>query len=78
MKDAVLVKTPSTVAAVEALLSDEREGYSSAAIAPSACERLFDGVQVLYKGVQHEACESGIFASVSFFLHGRRGLLLTS
>ena len=59
LKDAVLVKTPSTVAAVEALLSDEEEGRSSAAIASGVCERLFDGVQVLFKGVQDEACESG-------------------
>jgi len=51
----VLVKTPSTVAAVEALLSDEKEGYSSAAIASSVCETLFDGVQVLYKGIQDES-----------------------
>lgn len=58
MKDAVLVKTPSTVAAVEALLSDEQEGYSSAAIASGVCETLFDGIQVLYKGIQDETCKS--------------------
>ena len=77
MKDAVLVKTPSTVAAVEALLNDEEEGRSSAAIASGVCERLFDGVQVLFKGVQDEACESGflyIRVSRSFFLNGERGL----
>ena len=73
----MLVKTPSTVAAVEALLSDEEEGRSSAAIASGVCERLFDGVQVLFKGVQDEACESGfpyIRVSRSFFLNGERGL----
>jgi hypothetical protein len=66
IKDAVLVKTPSTVAAVEAILNDEKEGCSSAAIASSVCERLFDGVQVLYKGVQDEACESGFFPHPSY------------
>jgi len=73
----VLVKTPSTVAAVEALLNDEEEGRSSAAIASSVCERLFDGVQVLYKGVQDEACESGfccIRVFHSSFLRGGCGL----
>jgi hypothetical protein len=57
LKDAVLVKTPSTVAGVEAILNDEREGRSSAAIASSVCERLFDGIQVLQKGIQDQACE---------------------
>jgi len=77
LKDAVLVKTPSTVAAVEALLNDEQEGCSSAAIASSLCERLFDGIQVLYKGVQDEACESGLFRIRFFFLQVAN-LLLTS
>jgi len=54
LKDAVLVKTPSTVAAVESILSDEENGYSSAAIASGVCERLFDGIQVLKRGVQDE------------------------
>jgi len=57
LKDAVLVKTPSTVAAVEALLSDEQDGCSSAAIASGVCERLFDDIQVLQKGIQDETCE---------------------
>ena len=52
------MKTSSTVAAVEAILDDEENGYSSAAIASSLCEQLFDGVQLLKKGVQDEACES--------------------
>jgi len=54
LKDAVLVKTSSTVAAVEALLNEEHEGLSSAAIASSACERWFDGIQILQKGIQDE------------------------
>jgi len=58
LKDAELVKTPSTVAGVEALLNDEQDGYSSAAIASSVCEHLFDGIQLLQKGVQDETCES--------------------
>lgn len=53
----MLVKTPSTVAAVETLLRDEEEGRSSAAIASSVCERLFDGIQILQKGIQDEKCE---------------------
>lgn len=68
MKDAVLVKTPSTVAAVKALLDDEEEGHSSAAIASGVCVNLFDGIQVLYKGVQDESCElSMLLAFFSFF-----------
>jgi len=53
---------PSTVAGVEALLSDEQDGYSSAAIASSVCELLFDGIQLLQKGVQDETCESHLFS----------------
>lgn len=59
------MKTPSTVAAVEALLEDEEDGYSSAAIASSVVERLFDGIQLLEKGIQDEACELLLFAHVS-------------
>lgn len=51
------MKTSSTVAAVEALLNDEQEGHSSAAIASSVCERLFDDIQVLQKGIQDETCK---------------------
>lgn len=54
LKDAVLVKTPSTVAGVEAILNDKQYGSSSAAIASSVCELLFDGIQVLHKGIQDE------------------------
>lgn len=54
LNNPVLVKTPSTVAAVEAILNDEREGCVSAAIASSVCEHLFDGIQVMYKGIQDE------------------------
>ena len=70
----MLVKTPSTVAAVEALLSDEEEGYSSAAIASGVCEKLFDGIQVLYKGIQDETCESLMLLARLFAAY----LLLTS
>lgn len=63
----MLVKTPSTVAAVETILSDEQDGYSSAAIASSVCERLFDGIQVLYKGVQDEKGELISLLILSFF-----------
>ncbi|KAF9650041.1 PDT-domain-containing protein [Thelephora ganbajun] len=55
LKDAVLVKTSSTAAAVQALLSDDQDGRSSAAIASNVCERLFDGIQVLQRGIQDEA-----------------------
>lgn len=58
------MKTSSTVAAVEALLDDKEHGYSSAAIASSVCERLFDGIQLLWKGIQDEACKSLLFAPV--------------
>jgi hypothetical protein len=60
------VKTPSTVAGVEALLDDEQNGSSSAAIASSVCERLFDGVQVLQKGIQDETCESPLLLARSY------------
>ena len=74
----MLVKTPSTVAAVEALLNDEEEGRSSAAIASGVCERLFDGVQVLFKGVQDEACESSFFCIRVFHSEGVAYLLSMS
>ena len=59
------MKTPSTVAAVAAILEDEQNGYSSAAIASGVVEQLFDGIQVLERGIQDETCESLLFASVS-------------
>lgn len=80
----MLVKTSSTVAAVEAILNDEENGYSSAAIASSMCEQLFDGIQVLRKGIQDEACESLFlwpvrvhFFPVRTFVEGVTYLLLT-
>ena len=62
------MKTSSTVAAVEAILADEENGYTSAAIASSMCEQLFDGVQVLQKGIQDEACESPFLLACSHLL----------
>ena len=72
----MLVKTASTVAAVETILADEENGYSSAAIASSMCEQLFDGVQVLQKGIQDEACKSLFRLARSHLLsHTRRAWL---
>jgi hypothetical protein len=56
------------VAAVEALLNGQQEGFSSAAIASSVCEHLFDGIQVLQKGIQDEACEWRFFFFCLTFL----------
>ena len=77
MKDAVLVKTPSTVAAVETILVDEENGYSSAAIASSVCEQLFDGVQVLRRGIQDEDCKSPLLLTCSHLLSHTRKAWLT-
>jgi prephenate dehydratase len=50
-----LVKTTSTMAAVEAVLSDETR--TSAAIASKHSVTLFQDLQVLHEGIQDETCE---------------------
>jgi len=50
--NASLVKTPSTMAAVEAVLSDESR--TSAAIASKLSATLFDGLEVLQESIQNE------------------------
>ena len=65
LKDAVLVKAHCTVAVIGVILNDEENRYSSAAIASSACQQFFDGIQLLKKGVQDEVCESRFLLACS-------------
>lgn len=69
LSNASLVKTSSTVAAVEAVLSDE--SGTSAAIASKLSVRLFDGLELLYEGIQDENCKLlFLFSFWSFSLTG--------
>lgn len=53
-----LVKTSSTVAAVEAILSEE--SGNSAAIASRVAVTLFDGLELLLEGIQDQQSNSFI------------------
>jgi len=57
---AKLVKTASTAAAAQAILSDS-EPTECAAICSNLCATVFDGLKVLYEGIQNEKVNSTRF-----------------
>lgn len=64
------VKVPSTSAAAQSVLycgedSDEPE---TAAICSAECAELFDGLEILHKDIQNEACQWALFPSVCLSL----------
>jgi len=56
----ILVKTASTAAAAQAILSDP-EPAECAAICSSLCATIFDGLEILHKGIQNENVNSTRF-----------------
>ena len=55
---ATLVKTASTAAAARALLDNPPD---CAAICSAVCATLFDGLEVLFTGIQNQQCRTIIF-----------------
>jgi len=66
------MKISSMVIMVGTVLDGEDNWYSSTVVAPSMCEQLFDGIEILQKVVQDEACELLFLlarSSLFFFLY---------